>query len=301
MMNLDKRGFRENIMKSRWIITLLAFVLFFSIKPLHGANSFGVIFDISGNAEIQGADKTVLHLQKTKHLLYPVKVGDIIKTKAKGKVLIISRKDSKGYEILPDSTAVVREDSVKASRGTVNIKQGYYTPADSLQQQKTGEGRPGATVMRGRRISCISLLSPVDTAIIDLSPILKWENHCKGVKKYTVRIMRDTKLIISSETENNFFKIPEGMLAYNETYDWFVTEDLKKHAVGGRFFLPKENKAAEIQAHIKQYGLNKNDLGGRLSLFFFFLDNYLNDNADEEIAKLAKEFPENEYIMNLNK
>ena len=112
--------------------------------------------------------------------------------------------------------------------------------------------------------------------------------------------MSNAKLIIFSETDHTFFKVPEGVLAYDEAYDWFVTEDLKKNAVGGRFFLPKENKAAEMRAHIKQYGQNKNNLGERLSLLFFLLDNYLNDSADEEIAKLAKEFPENEYIMNLN-
>ncbi|MBA4417216.1 MAG: hypothetical protein C0392_04805 [Syntrophus sp. (in: bacteria)] len=300
MMNPYKQGFKEDIMNRRWIIALFAFLLFFSIKPLYGAHGFGVIFDISGNAEIQGTDKTLLHLQKTKHLLYPVKVGDIIKTKANSKVLIISRRDSKGYEILSDSTAVVQEDSVKASQGIVNIKQGYYKPHDSMQQPKTGEGRPGATVIRGRRTSCIFLLSPVDTAIIDPLLTLAWENHCKGVKKYTVRIMSGTKLIISSETENTFFKIPEGILTYNENYDWFVTEDLKKNAVGGRFFLPEKNKVAEIRGQIKQYRQDKNDLSGRLSFLFFLLDNYLNDSADEEIAKLEKEFPENEYIKNLN-
>ena len=285
-------------MKLRWISLFVIILFVVSGHVSYSYDGFGMVFDLSGDVEIQSPGKSAVKLVKKRHLLYQVKDGDRISVAKNGKLLIVAFSDSKGFELGANTAAIIKNNEIKTLKGTVVIKEGYHAPLDTPKaKSKEKIAHPiGAVIMRGANNPCVRLLSPVNTLILDLTPTLMWENDCKGVKKYSIRILKDAKEIASFESSEQSFQVPGGIIKYGNSYDWMVKEDLRYSIVGSRFILPTEKEAAELKEIISRYRKDANSLPERLSLVFFLNDNYLYEMAVREIIKLKQNFPENEYI-----
>ncbi len=161
----------------------------------------GYIFDIQGAAQLTNTEGRKIVLKRGEHLLYAVKEGDRIKVE-KGKVVIASLKDNRGYEIGNNSEAVAKPGAIVAVKGSVSELKGLHAPG------KAGSGSMGGFVVRGTK-PCIRALSPVSTAIISTAPKLSWENKCPGDKGVTVKIISGDNVLFSGQTREDSLAVPE--------------------------------------------------------------------------------------------
>jgi len=289
-------------MKIRWFGILVILFCICWGSPSYGNNGFGMVFDLSGDVEIQSPDKPLFKLIKNKHLLYRVKEGDKISVAKNGSLLIVAFSDSKGFVLGPNTTAIVKNNEIKASKGMVTIKEGYHAPLDipGAKSKNASYNPIGAVIMRGSNKPCVRLLSPVNTLILDLTPNFRWENECKSVRKYSIKILKDSKEIATFESNEKSFQVPVDIIKYGNSYDWLIKEDFRNSIAGSRFILPTENEANELKDMIGQYRKQANSMPERLSFIFFLNDNYLYEMAAQEIITLKNDFPENEYIGEMN-
>ncbi|MDD3844878.1 MAG: hypothetical protein PHC90_00815 [Syntrophorhabdaceae bacterium] len=259
--------------------------------PAGAAGQAGYIFDIQGNAQLRDSEGKTITLKRSEHILYAVKEGDRIKVE-KGRVVVASLKESKGYEICDNSEGMAKLGKVVAVRGKVSELKGLYAPG------KTSAGSMGGFVVRSVR-PCIKALSPVSTTIIDPAPTLVWENRCPGDKKVTVKIISGATVLFSAESEGSLLRVPDKVLAYGNEYRWIVDSGKVNNVSGGVFSLPSQAQARELDQKIAAFKDRKEDLSFRLSYVFFLVDNNLNDLARAEVNALKTEFPDNEYLKKM--
>jgi hypothetical protein len=146
---------------------------------------------------------------------------------------------------------------------------------------------------------CLRAISPINTALIDVTPELIWDNRCQGSKKVFVKVISGEQVVFSIETEKSSAKLPENILSYGKEYRWIV-DSLKGYDVGS-FSVHDENEVKNIKenvAHFKTYG---DDIRYRLSHVFYLLNKNLNLMAKEEVKKLNAAYPENIYMQLLMK
>ena len=278
----------------RLLITLAAFCIvagFAAAAAVYAAVQAGYIFDIQGLAQLTNTDGKKIVLKKGEHLLYSVREGDRIRVE-KGKVVIASLKDNKGYEIGNNSEAVARSGAVVAVRGSVSELKGLHAPG------KSGTGSIGGFVVRGAR-PCIRALSPVSTAIISTTPTLTWENKCSGDKEVTVKIISGDSVLFSRQTRENTLAVPENVLGYNGEYRWIVDSGKVNNVSGGVFSIPAAGEVRELTNEINLFEKRKKDISFHLSYVFFLIDNNLNDLARAQIQTLKNEYPDNEYLKKM--
>lgn len=250
-----------------------------------------LLFDVEGDAVIKSSGTTT-KLGKA-NLLKPVKEGDRIEV-GNGKVLVVSTLSKRGYEVMQDSVAEVKGSELKSIKGTVNVKTG-------LSARQSGPSGPiGAIVLRNTMMEpCIKTISPVNTAIITLTPVLRWSLLCTGAgKEVSVKILDGRNIIFETATDADSVAVPDGMLKYGVSYRWLI-DGGPYGIIGGTFSIPEKEAIGKINEKISFYSKNDKDLAGRLSYVAYLLDNRLNDNAGVEIEKLKQDFPENEYLKEM--
>lgn len=258
---------------------------------VHAAVQAGYIFDIQGRAQLTNAEGRKIVLKRGEHLLYAVNEGDRIKVE-KGKVVIASLKDSRGYEIGNNSEAVAKTGAIMAVRGSVSELKGLHAPG------KAGSGSMGGFVVRGTK-PCIRALSPVGTAIVSTTPILTWENKCPGEKGATVKILSGDNVLFSGETREDSLAIPERILGYDKEYRWIVDSGRLNNVSGGVFSIPAAEEVRELTQQIAGFEQRKNDMSFHLSYVFFLIENNLNDLARIQINTLKNRYPDNEYLKKM--
>ena len=271
------------------IMVFLGAVLIYCTGMYAGAaERFGLVFDVQGNVEVRGVDGKVTKLKKTEHVLFPVNEGDRVKV-AQGKVVIVSLKDNKGYELASNTEGIVKGRKLLAVKGSVKEIQGLNPPGKGVS------GSIGGIVLRSIR-PCVKAVSPVNTCILDETPELIWENTCQGDKKVIVKIMSGEQMIFHTESAANSLKVPSGTLQYGKEYRWIIDGGKDRNISGGGFTIVREDEAKDIAQRIAFYRDRGDDLSYRLSYIFYLLDKNLNEMAKGEIQKLKKDYPENTYI-----
>ena len=88
----------------------------------------------------RGGEPTIIDNDKS--LMIKITNSSTIQVKGKGKVVLVSLKSRKAFEIGDNSTAIVEPDIVRALSGVVNPKSGFAQPAGK-------SGKIGGVVMRG--------------------------------------------------------------------------------------------------------------------------------------------------------
>ncbi len=260
-------------------------------SDINAAVQAGYIFDIQGTAQLLNAEGKKIVLKRGEHLLYAVKEGDRIKVE-KGKVVVASLKDSKGYEIGSNSEALAKAGTIVAVKGSVSELKGLHAPG------KAGSGSIGGFVVRGMK-PCIRALSPVNTAIIETTPKLAWENKCSGDKNVTVKIIAGDSVLFSVQTRESSLAVPPNILGYNKEYRWIVDSGKVNNISGGVFSIPSAEEVQGLQKQIAQFEERKKDMSFHLSYVFFLIDNNLNDLARTEVKVLKNEYPDNEYLKKM--
>jgi hypothetical protein len=132
------------MINTRHLLLITAFLL---IVPgiLFGEEKFGMVFDVKGTAVLKNPRKK-LTLEKKRHVLYPVRDGDTLVTGKNGKLLIVSLKSKKGYELAPDSVVIIRNGHAKVLDGSVKEKEGL------IPSRSKGTKVLGGQVMIARKI-----------------------------------------------------------------------------------------------------------------------------------------------------
>lgn len=275
------------------VMSTLAFVLC-SALPCFAATKFGMVYEIGGKVEIVNPLGKNTHLERGKHILLPVRVGDRIKTLDNGRVVVVSLNSRIGYEIAPNSEARVESSAIKAIRGEVRASGGYAVPAGQ------NSGPIGAIVLRGfDNGQCITPISPSNSSIITLTPLLSWSVACKDIKSVSVRIIEERKVLFETSTTGTSVKVPAGVLKHGRTYAWIVDAGQTTAGAESEFSIPGEAAAKEIEEKITAYSAEEKDLTKRLSHLFFLANNDLKDTARDELEQLKREFPENDYLKEL--
>lgn len=267
---------------------LVIALLSFTGISVDAAEKYGLVFDVQGNVEVRGIDGKVTKLKKTEHVLFPVNEGDRVKV-AQGKVVIVSLKDNKGYELASNTEGIVKDRRLIAVKGSVKEIQGLNPPGKGVS------GSIGGIVLRSIR-PCVKAVSPVNTCILDVTPELIWENTCQGDKKVIVKIMSGEQMIFHTEGASNALKVPSGILQYGKEYRWIIDGGKDRNISGGGFTIVREDEAKDITQRVAFYRERGDDLSYRLSYIFYLLDKNLNEMAKGEIQKLKKDYPENTYI-----
>jgi hypothetical protein len=281
-------------MKKMGVVLLFIFcsvVVFLKAGDAGAAAQAGYIFDITGTAELKSAAGKTIALKRSEHILYAVREGDRISVR-KGRVVIASLKESRGYEIGDNSEAVAKPGRMVAVRGKVSELTGLHTPGSATP------GSMGGFVVRGVR-PCIRAISPVSTTILDAAPVLSWENRCPGDRRVTVKIISGDTVVFSAESEGNSLKVPDKLLAYGKEYRWIVDSGKINNVSGGVFSLPSDTQAKEFSRRIAAFKERRDDLSFRLSCVFFLIDNNLNDLARAEVRSLKADFPDNENLRKM--
>jgi len=281
-------------MKKIYIIIIMIFCgsfILLGATQARAAGQAGYVFDVQGAAELKGTDGKTIKLKRSEHLLHAVKEGDRIKV-GKGRVVIAVLKENKGYEIGDNSEGVAKEGRIVAVKGKVTELKGLHAPG------KATTGSMGGFVVRSVK-PCIRALSPVSTAIMDLTPELVWENKCPGDKRVAVKIISGDNVLFSAESEGSSLKVPGKILAYGGEYRWIVDSGKVNNVSGGVFSLPAEDEVKQINKKIDDFRQRRQDLSFRLSYVFFLVDNNLNELAREQIKALKADFPDNSYIKKM--
>ncbi len=278
------------------VSTVLLFILcaaavFAGAGEVSAAARTGYIFDIKGTAELRSAEGKTIALKRSEHILYAVREGDRISVQ-KGRVVVASLKEGKGFEIGDNSEGLAKPGRIVAVRGKVSELTGLHTPGSATP------GSMGGFVVRGVR-PCIRAISPVSTTILDPAPILSWENRCPGDRKVTVKIISGDTVVYSAESEGSSLKVPDKVLSFGNEYRWIVDSGKVNNVSGGVFSLPSEAEAEEFSRKIAAFRERKEDLSFRLSCVFFLVDNNLNDMARAEIKTLKADFPDNENLRKM--
>ncbi|MBK5276053.1 MAG: hypothetical protein JJE30_13505 [Desulfuromonadales bacterium] len=274
------------------IVTLLS-VLMLSVSAF-AADNIWKIFEVKGKASIitEGGSRA---LSNEKSLLETVRKGNKIKTEAGGKVVVVSLKNRQAYELGDNSEAIVEEEQVRAIKGTVVIKKGFSLP-------KSSDGRMGGIVMRGagNTRSCLKALSPLNTAVLDLTPLLRWENNCDGLTQVTITVLADERTVLTSETTETSFKIPAEVLKPGSRYMWMIDGGANFDMASGVFSIPTEAERNEALGKISEFNRESSEDVAAMIAYIYYLDGKgLNELTRLESDKLRKRFPDSEGLKEL--
>ena len=274
------------------IVTMLL-VLVFSVSAF-AADNVWKVFEVKGKASAI-TDSGSRPLSNEKSLLATIRKGSRIKTEAGGKVVIVSLKNRQAYEIGDNSEAIIEEEQVRSIKGTVSIKKGFSLP-------KSSDGRMGGIVMRGagNTRSCLKAVSPVNTAVVDLTPGLSWENNCDGLRQVTITILADDRVVHTAESSETFFSIPAGVLQPGGRYMWMIDGGANFDMASGVFTLLAEADRKEALERIAEYAREKSDDASAMIAYIYFLDGKgLNELTRIESNKMRQRFPGAEGLKEL--
>jgi hypothetical protein len=275
------------------MIRLLLPVLLLPVFAYAADNSWKV-FEVKGRASLITETGTRV-LSNDKSLLETVRKGNRIKVEGSGRVVIVSLKTRQAYEVGDNSEALVEEEQVRAIKGTVAVKKGFSLP-------KANEGRMGGIVMRGagNTRSCLKAISPMNTAIIDLSPELRWENNCDGLKQVTITVLADERIVQTAESGDSSYKIPAGVLQPGNRYMWLVDGGANFDMASGVFTVLAEADRGETAARIAEFSTVSGDDVAAMIAYIYYLDGKgLNELTRLESDKLRKRFPDSEGLKEL--
>jgi hypothetical protein len=274
--------------------SLLILLLVMLSPPAFAADNIWKIFEVKGKASLITESGTRT-LSNEKSLLETVRKGSRIKTEAGAKVVVVSSKNRQAYEIGDNSEAVVEEDQVRALKGTVAIKKGFSLP-------KSGDGRMGGIVMRGagNTRSCLKAVSPINTALLEITPVLSWENNCDGLKQVTITVLADERTVFTSETSETSFKIPAETLKPGSRYMWMIDGGENFDMASGVFSILAEAEQKEVLVKISDFNRDTGDDVATMIAYIYYLDGKgLNELTRQESDKLRKRFPESEGLKEL--
>jgi hypothetical protein len=276
------------------ISAVIGFYLFVLPGLALGADKFGVIFDIRGNAALKSAAGDVTELKRSKHILQSVNVGDVIEVNGAGRVLVVSTKDKKGYELLSDTTAEVQSSGIARVKGTVNIKEGYNVPSGGTR------GDIGGIVVRDTiREMCIKSLLPLNSSVLTLTPTLRWKNSCEGTKMVTVMVLKDRYVVFEEITDKSTVRIPSGVLKEDQSYRWLIDGGQSSAILGGIIYTLDSDQADIINQKKAKFAQQNVELPERLSFLFLLVEQNLVELAEAEMDKLKGDFPDNSFIQGL--
>ena len=277
----------------RTVYLMFAAIIFTALAvDAHATDRFGLIFDINGKVSHIGSNGNKVLLERSSHILMPITVGDKFEVAGQGMVLIVSLRDKKGYEVTSDTKAVVQSDGLAAIQGTVLKRDGLKVPMPGASSNPIG-----AVVLRAAaRKSCIKIISPLNTAVLSLKPMLKWEKSCEGLQSVNVRILHERKVIYVTQAQGESLRIPEGVLKSDSHYRWLVDAAPVSGISGGAFTTISEDVYKEYE-NVKSDEIN-NDLPQRLSFIFFLIENNLRSEALPQLNALKSDYPENEFLKN---
>jgi hypothetical protein len=274
------------------IVTVLS-VLMVSL-PAFAADNIWKIFEIKGKASIV-SDSGTRVLSNEKSLFETVRKGSRVKTEAGSKVVIVSLKNRQAYEVGDNSEALVEDEQVRAIKGAVAIKQGFSLP-------KSSNGRIGGIVMRGvgNIRSCLKALSPLNTAILELTPELRWENNCDGLRQVTITILADDRVVHTAESSDTSFKIPAGIMQTGSRYMWMIDGGANYDMASGVFTILTENDRKEVAERVAEFSKADSDDVSAMIAYIYFLDGKgLNELTRLESSKMRKRFPGAEGLKEL--
>lgn len=259
-----------------------------------GAEKFGMIFDIKGNAALKSAVGDVTELKRSKHILHTVSVGDTIEVNGAGRVLVVSTKDKKGYELLSDTIAEVQSSGMARVKGTVNIKEGYNVPSGGTK------GDIGGIVVRNAiKDMCIKSLLPLNSSVLTLTPTLRWKNTCEGTKMVSVMVLKDRYVVFEEITDKSTVTIPSGVLKADQSYRWLIDGGQSSAILGGILHTLDTEQADIINKKKAKFAQQTAELPERLSFLFLLMEQNLVELAEAEIDKLKGDFPDNSFIQGL--
>jgi hypothetical protein len=280
-------------MIARMIRLLLLPALLLPVFAYAADNSWKVL-EVKGRASLITETGTRF-LSNDKSLLETVRTGNRIKVEGSGKVVIVSLKTRQAYEVGDNSEALIEDEQVRAIKGTVAVKKGFSLP-------KANEGRMGGIVMRGagNTRSCLKALSPMNTAIIDLTPELRWENNCDGLKQVTITVLADERIVQTAESGNTSYKIPAGVLQPGNRYMWLVDGGANFDMASGVFTVLAEADRSETAGRIAEFSTVSGDDVAAMIAYIYYLDGKgLNELTRLESDKLRKRFPDSEGLKEL--
>lgn len=120
------------------------FIVLLLTPCVYAEEKFGLVFYVEGGVTLMRAGINT-SLNKTEHIVYPVREGDKIITGDSGRALIVSYKKNRGYEMAPKSEVFIYKGDVAVVKGSVAIKEGLRTSDGSA-----GDVSIGGKVMIGR-------------------------------------------------------------------------------------------------------------------------------------------------------
>jgi len=287
-------------MITRTMAALLSICMYFLlfVPEVFAANKFGVIFELKGNVRIQNDHGLLLSLDQEKDILHSIKEGDRIEVFGEGKVVIVSSYSKNGYEIASNSAVIIKDNKLTTLHGSVRAIEGLHPPGDDKAKQ--GHKGIGAVVMRSSK-KCIKIVSPVNTAILDISPDLTWQNSCRDNKKVSIKVLHDDMLVYETSTDATNIKIPAGILHYGMEYRWLVDGGESGGTKRSGFSIPDKQSLGELRDQVASYSqLRDAGIAQRLSYLFFLREHDLNDLARSELEGLRKEYPQNNYLKELD-
>ena len=144
----------------------------------------------------------------------------------------------------------------------------------------------------GNSRSCLKARSPVNTAILDLTPVLTWENTCDGLKQVTVTLLSDERIVHTAESSDNAFKIPAGVVLPGTRYMWLIDGGANFDMASGVFSTLAEPDRSEAVAQVAAFGTDTGeDIAGRISYAYYLDGKGLSELARQESEKIRKRYP----------
>ncbi len=278
-------------MYAKFLTLLMAMLL---AAPAFSAEAPWKVFEIKGKVSLQvdGATRT---LTNEKNLLETIRKGSKVKVEGAGKVVVVSLKSRQAYEIADNSEGVVEDDQVRALKGTVSVKKGFTLP-------KSNDGKMGGIVMRGagNTRSCLKAISPSNTAVVDLSPDLVWENNCDGLKQVAITVLADERIVHAGESSETSFKIPAGVLQPGSRYMWLIDGGANFDMASGVFTVLTEADRKEVLEKSAAFAkAGSEDIAEVIAYIYDISGKGLNEMARKESEKIRQRYPGAEGLKDL--
>ena len=245
------------------------------------------IFGAHGTVEMAPKGGSPVAIDNNKSLMMKVPVGSTLQIKGKGKVVIVSLTSRQAFEFTDNTQVAVDADTVRALSGSVTSKSGFAPPTGKA-------GKIGGIVMRGagNQRSCLKTIYPVNTAILDPTPELRWENHCSGLPGVTLTILSDERVVHSAENvSGSSYRLPAKILADGNRYLWMIDGGASFDMASGVFALPAASVRDEILQRMK-IAAAATTPEDRIGYIYFLSDRGFTEMAHEESRKLRAAFPE---------
>jgi hypothetical protein len=245
------------------------------------------IFGAQGTVQIAQKGGDPFTINNDKSPMMKVSEGSTILVKGKGKVVLVSLKSRQAFEIGENSTAQVDPTTIRALKGAVNPKSGFAPPTGK-------DGKMGGIVMRstGNLRSCLKAISPINTAILALTPELRWDNRCNGLSKVNLTILSDERVVHSAEIPSvSSYRLPENILKEGSRYLWMIDGGASFDMASGVFMVTGGKERDEVLQRMKE-ATSVTTPEDRLAYIYFLSDRGFAEMAKEEGSRLRSAFPE---------